>query len=300
MLFFALIPAPSDVFECKDLSSCFQALYNFFFALLIALAFLNFLYGAFLYLLSGAKIYSQDEGKKKMKNSIIAIIVALTIPIVLNMINPEIFNVVLKIPEVKVQMPVSLDDVEISEIDLNLTPQSPGFEKPTRSRSIPLENSCEEFRNKNQLWKCDAKNMFGIPAGLFKRLSNISFANNDNGTEYINPALEETIREFDKKLKEEKIKIIITEGYSPCTPPKNGACPPGKKLDEGKCCDHKAACHRVYGTCIDVVVRAPLTDPSWDRVKEIARSVGFYVLDERYEKGSKFSKGAHLHLDARK
>jgi len=96
------LPAPSEIIKCENIASCFQETYNFFFAILIALAFLNFLYGAFLYLLSGGGIYSKDAGKKRMTNSIIAVIVALTIPIILNMINPEIFKVVLKIPEVKI------------------------------------------------------------------------------------------------------------------------------------------------------------------------------------------------------
>jgi hypothetical protein len=99
------LPQPSQVINCTNLASCFQALYNFLFAIFIALAFLNFLYGAFLYLLSGGGIFKKDEGKGRMINSIIAVIVALIIPIFLNMINPGIFQVVLQIPEVKVTTP---------------------------------------------------------------------------------------------------------------------------------------------------------------------------------------------------
>jgi hypothetical protein len=58
-----------------------------------------------LYLLSGGGIFKKDEGKSRMTNSIIAVIVALIIPIILNMINPGIFQVVLQIPEVTVKLP---------------------------------------------------------------------------------------------------------------------------------------------------------------------------------------------------
>jgi len=99
------LPAPSTVIRCEDIASCFQAIYNFFFAILIALAFLNFLYGAFLYLLSGGGISQKEEGKKKMTNSIISVIVVMIIPIILNMVNPGIFNVELEIPVVKITLP---------------------------------------------------------------------------------------------------------------------------------------------------------------------------------------------------
>jgi hypothetical protein len=96
---------PSKIIQCTDVTSCFQAIYNFFFAILIALAFIYFLYGAFQYLLSAGGVYPKDEGKKKMINSIIAVIVALVIPLILNMINPGIFNAVLQIPKVKATLP---------------------------------------------------------------------------------------------------------------------------------------------------------------------------------------------------
>jgi hypothetical protein len=99
------ISSPSELIRCDSLTSCFQALYNFLFALLILLAFLNFLYGAFLYLLSGGGIYDKEKGKNKMRNSVVAFFVALIIPIILNMINPKIFSSELKIPQVKVTLP---------------------------------------------------------------------------------------------------------------------------------------------------------------------------------------------------
>jgi hypothetical protein len=99
------ISPPSELIRCDSLTSCLQALYNFLFALLIFLAFLNFLYGAFLYLLSGGGIYDKEKGKNKMRNSVIALLVAFIIPIILNMINPKIFSSELRIPKVKVTLP---------------------------------------------------------------------------------------------------------------------------------------------------------------------------------------------------
>jgi lipoprotein-anchoring transpeptidase ErfK/SrfK len=100
-----ILPQPSQLINCNDLSSCIQATYNFLFAILLALSFLWFLYGAFQYLLSGAKIYSKDEGKNKMKNAIISLVIVLVIPVILNMINPDIFNAQIQIPKVTVIMP---------------------------------------------------------------------------------------------------------------------------------------------------------------------------------------------------
>jgi hypothetical protein len=144
------IPSPSQLIQCTDLVSCFQAIYNFLFAILIAIAFFNFLYGAFTYLLSGAKIFQQQEGKSKMKNSIIAIIITLSIPIILNIINPGIFEAKLFTPEVKIQLPEfegeesykadSPDQYSTSTFvninDLDLDNIQPGSNKIVVSRSI--------------------------------------------------------------------------------------------------------------------------------------------------------------------
>jgi hypothetical protein len=61
---------------------------------------LYFLYGAFLYLLSAGGVYSQEEAKRRMINSVIALLIALGLPIILYMINPNIFNVTLQVPKV--------------------------------------------------------------------------------------------------------------------------------------------------------------------------------------------------------
>jgi hypothetical protein len=94
------MPTTATTTFCKDLPSCFQAIYNLLFALLIALAFLYFLYGAFLYLLSAGGWYDQAEAKKRMINSIVALLIALGMPMILYMINPEMFKVTLQVPEV--------------------------------------------------------------------------------------------------------------------------------------------------------------------------------------------------------
>jgi len=271
------VKPPSEFIQCSDISSCFQAIYNFLFSIFIALAFLYFLYGAFKYLLSAGGVYPKEEGKKKMVNSIIAVIVALGIPIFLNMINPEIFQVRLQVPKLDIIPPVyvSLEVVETSEKDLD-TENLPReklekFLGPTgggRLGSLPF--TCRQIPA-----NCDVKKIFSD-----RNLSNIRFSNNDNGTEYINPALKNMINELNEKLRAEGIKIIITDGYSVR--------------------DHKSRCHTERGTCIDVVVaEKPPNDRSWDRFIEIARSTGFWVLDERQLKGSKYWTGAHLHLEVR-
>jgi threonine/homoserine/homoserine lactone efflux protein len=84
---------------CTDIVSCFQTIYNLLFALLFFLSFLWFLYGAIEYLLSAGSITSKEEGKKRMINSIVAVLIAFLIPVILNMINPKIFNFQLKIPD---------------------------------------------------------------------------------------------------------------------------------------------------------------------------------------------------------
>lgn len=86
------IPTPSQLINCNDLESCFQDLYNFFFGILVALAFVYFLWGAIEYLLSGSTFASKEAGKKKMINSIIALIITLILPVIVNWINPEIFK----------------------------------------------------------------------------------------------------------------------------------------------------------------------------------------------------------------
>ncbi len=127
------IVPPSKLINCTDLSTCFQALYNFSFTLFLALCFLMFVYGAFQYLLSGAGIFSKEEGKKRMINSIIALIVILVIPLILNLINPQIFQAKLKIPKVEATLP---------EITFYM-PQGTTIQGKPVSGPIPIGNICQ-------------------------------------------------------------------------------------------------------------------------------------------------------------
>lgn len=97
---------PAELIKCDNLANCLQNLYNLFFAILLVLAFLNFIYGAFQYLLSAGYIFKKEEGKKKMQNSLISVIIVLIIPPLLQLINPQIFEGFnIKIPLVTVILP---------------------------------------------------------------------------------------------------------------------------------------------------------------------------------------------------
>ncbi len=96
---------PSQLIKCTDLASCFQGLYNFGFTILLAVCLLIFVYGAFEYMLSSAGIFDKEKGKKKMFNAIIVPIIVLIIPVILNLINPYIFQAKLQIPVIKVKVP---------------------------------------------------------------------------------------------------------------------------------------------------------------------------------------------------
>jgi hypothetical protein len=115
-----IIPSPSQLIKGGDIIATFQNLYNLLFAILLALVFLSFIYGAFQYLLSGANIFNQQEGKSRMKNSLIALIVVLIIPVLLNLINPKIFKgAQMTVPKFTVKVPTFADiigDVYIDEL----------------------------------------------------------------------------------------------------------------------------------------------------------------------------------------
>jgi hypothetical protein len=140
------MPTTATTTFCKDLPSCFQALYNLLFALLIALAFLYFLYGAFLYLLSAGGVYSQEEAKKRMINSIIALLIALGMPMILYMINPEMFKVTLQVPEVTTteaviiffRDSVTLDDEEADRIQSSFNENRDIVQIPNNLRGIKV------------------------------------------------------------------------------------------------------------------------------------------------------------------
>ena len=95
------MPNIQSILSCYDLQSCFQAVYNLGLVLLFVLAFLNMVYGAVLYLFSAASIFSKEEGKNRIINSIGAIAITLILPQILNIINPGIFQVKLWIPTIQ-------------------------------------------------------------------------------------------------------------------------------------------------------------------------------------------------------
>jgi hypothetical protein len=277
-----ILPQPSQLINCNDLSSCIQATYNFLFAIFLALSFLWFLYGAFQYLLSGAKIYSKDEGKNKMKNAIISLVIVLVIPIILNMINPGIFNAELYIPKIDVRMPVivSLAEVENSEKELTDEQINSAPNKISGSASIRTREAPSDWE-RSWNWK---KIFADQP------LVAIRTADNDNGTEYVNPALRDIIISLDKKWM-----------YATC--PIFGDCPYLLKVTDGYSPgDHASSAHTKYGTAIDIVItdrRGKIVDPSeeiWDTAIKVANQAGFSVLDERKKAGSSYWSGAHLHL----
>jgi len=104
---FDILPSPSDLLSlsCSDLSTCFQSIYNILFMILLGLAFFWFLFGAFEYLLSASGYYSIQKAKSRMISAILAVVIVLIIPSILYLIDPEIFKIKLKIPEVKVKAP---------------------------------------------------------------------------------------------------------------------------------------------------------------------------------------------------
>jgi hypothetical protein len=171
------IKPPSEFIQCADPTSCFQSIYNFLFAILIALAFIYFLYGALQYLLSAAGVFPKEEGKKKMINSIIAVIVALVIPIFLNMINPGIFQVKLQVPKVDATLPNYKGE--------DIYAPSPAEVKPgfVKVETIIRQN----------------------------RLQNISTAHNVQ----VNESLVSSIKSLDSALQKRGIRATITSGYSP-------------------------------------------------------------------------------------
>ena len=104
---FDILPSPSDLLSlsCSDLSTCFQSIYNILFMILLGLAFFWFLFGAFEYLLSASGYYSIQKAKSRMISAILAVVIVLIIPPILYLIDPNIFNITLKIPNVTISPP---------------------------------------------------------------------------------------------------------------------------------------------------------------------------------------------------
>ena len=209
------LPRPSELVNCENIASCFQAFYNLFFAILILLAFVYFIYGALQYLLSGAKVYSKEEGKKKIINSVVAVILALVIPIILNMINPGIFKAQLRLPVIKIEPAIYTYYGEAHTI---------------------TDPDCPTGNTGNQ-------NVKKICRFYYVSLSSVGFKKIQAGSGVcanlqILPylcSLDKVLSNPPEKNIEPKVeKIEITSGYS-----KN----------------HDNACHKNTGMCVDIVLK---------------------------------------------
>ncbi|BCX15502.1 MAG: hypothetical protein KatS3mg097_394 [Candidatus Parcubacteria bacterium] len=144
------LPQPSELLltQCSDIATCFQAIYNLLVAILIALSFLFFVFGAFQYILSAANIYNAQEGKDKMKKSLIALIIALIMPAIMYFVNADIFtNVKLFIPKVTVDLP---------PFDPNVPGTFPGAGGGDEGVEIPEDIINKySFNPYNTRYKCD-------------------------------------------------------------------------------------------------------------------------------------------------
>jgi hypothetical protein len=215
------LPRPSELIVCKNLASCFQAFYNLLFAILILLAFVYFIYGALQYLLSGAKVYSKEEGKKKMINSVIAVILALSIPIILNMINPGIFKVELKLPVVE-STPFLYH--YYGDVDLEPNKGCPGSGvKYVDNGPILVSLSSIGLSGKLRPSAGVCANIQIVPyLCVLDKLLDLPGQNDDPKSDsYIS-------------------HVAITSGYSQA---------------------HQNDCHKTYGFCLDMAVRPIATNP---------------------------------------
>ncbi len=256
-----IIP-PSELIKCDDIASCFQSLYNFFFIIFLALAFLIFLYGAFQYFLSPTGIFNKEEGKRRMQNSIIALIVVLIIPVILNFINPEIFKIQLSIPRVTVEAPsFEIDSQQLGEeisrdyitdvttynfnerggLDPYICNAAPG----TGSYNDPYGGELVEIPSD----KCRFTNILPAPAPGIKKIATRRIVCD------VLKKLDDTLRlSFNKK-------IYITAGYN------HGYKFPDK-------------CHTEVGSCLDIVPEGGL--PYRELLVFLVQN-GFYVLNESGE-----------------
>lgn len=305
------IRPPSQIIleNCQTLINCFQTFYNILFGILIVICFIWFLYGAVLYLLSGALPNRENEGKKKMKDSIYALVIALIIPVILRTIDPTIFSEqTLRIPVIKLNLKLEKEDEFKATLALE------------RNYGMPIKIICKNNTGKiistrtGLLLYCSYKQVNidraeGWKACKGKEEWNFNQVFGSNGLRcihpkdqvFINPKAKDFLLEFDQKLCEKNIHILITDAWS--RGPLN-KCLIGDIL-------HKSPEHTVYGTALDVapLVRPPkpgekpanvprigLNDKKWVEVREIARQIGFNVLDEVH-KGTAKSTGPHLHLE---
>ncbi len=270
--------SPSQLINCTDVTSCFQALYNFAFTIFLALCLFQFIYGAFQYLLSGAYIFRKEEGKKKMQNSIIALIVVLIIPLILNLINPDIFKVKFQIPSLEVKPP----DIEIiTDIYPDHREEPPPFytstlcvnkyrlyQKGPKDVCTFIPDNFLRFDWPKEKGSETSKREW-MWSEVFKgvTLKNIT----TRGEIYLNPEMKDLIIRLDEELEKAGIKIEITSGYRHWS---------------------RDVYHVFWGTALDFVV----AEGSWEQARDLVVKMGFPTL---YEVGSCCihpCTGNHIHI----
>jgi len=236
----------TQITTCYDLNSCFQAVYNLGLVFLFALAFLNMVYGAIEYLFSAGSITSKESGKKRIMNSIGAIVIVLVLPQVLHIINPKIFKVKLKIPTVERANPAIFKTYEVywgeAETFTKVDPSISAWYYSVDPNKVPgrLKDYVCFSQEKIEADKDDSRLSYtsynGIPVSGFVH-------------EKLTNCLEEKIGN--------NFKIRITQGYNLASPDR---------------------CHQA-GHCIDIVPDPP-TDKNYNSLLEALVYCGFSVLNE--------------------
>jgi hypothetical protein len=137
-----ILPSPSSLlsFSCNDIVSCFQTIYNILFIILLGLAFLWFLFGAFEYLLSSSGYYNVQKGKSRMISAILSIVVVLIIPPILYLIDPNIFKGKLQIPQVEIKPPEAFYDTSYAPEEIGDVYEIPQVEVEDYGSNKAIKN----------------------------------------------------------------------------------------------------------------------------------------------------------------
>ncbi len=291
------IISPSELIKCENVSACFQALYNFLFTLFLALAFLFFVYGALEYMLSGAGIFAKDKGKKRMINSIVSVVIVLVIPVILNIINPQIFKAELQIPKVEVRKP---DLAAFLEENMDIINTDPSDEDLVKASGDVVAKPSSYVDFGKQVVEC--RNIYDSEwrwERVFEKITLTNIKPKPGNAVYINPQMKGNIQWLDGNLNYRDVSVYVTDCY-------------------GK--GHKSKGHTLYGIYCDLVPNIPERDEclrsgwkdikkcndyvehkAWEKIKEAVLWSGFAVYDERIacpinKKIGDFCKGAHFHI----